>query len=130
MGRTPCRCAWQGDGALVLNESCHACAADPQQPGKGPVLDHHCQCSVLILTSFCSHRAVALCARLGEADGSETKAWVACTPPPMQFYKHGCWQRVVIDNYLPCVEGEDHLAYAYRCKDNLPAMMFTPLSLA
>jgi len=35
-------------------------------------------------------------------------------PLPSQFYKHGCWQRVVIDNYLPCVEGEDHLAFAYR----------------
>mmetsp|Transcript_4340 Transcript_4340/g.11784 ORF Transcript_4340/g.11784 Transcript_4340/m.11784 type:complete len:896 (-) Transcript_4340:395-3082(-) len=31
----------------------------------------------------------------------------------MQFYKHGCWQGVVIDNYLPCVEGEDQLAYSY-----------------
>lgn len=29
-----------------------------------------------------------------------------------QFYKHGCWQRVVVDNFLPCVEGEDRLAFA------------------
>lgn len=34
--------------------------------------------------------------------------------PCAQFYKHGCWQRVVIDNFLPCLEGEDQLAYAYR----------------
>lgn len=30
----------------------------------------------------------------------------------LQFYKHGCWQRVLIDNYLPCIEGEDRLAFA------------------
>eukprot|EP00197_Chlamydomonas_leiostraca_P015683 CAMPEP_0202877654 /NCGR_PEP_ID=MMETSP1391-20130828/30994_1 /ASSEMBLY_ACC=CAM_ASM_000867 /TAXON_ID=1034604 /ORGANISM="Chlamydomonas leiostraca, Strain SAG 11-49" /LENGTH=254 /DNA_ID=CAMNT_0049559727 /DNA_START=42 /DNA_END=802 /DNA_ORIENTATION=+ len=30
----------------------------------------------------------------------------------LQFYKHGCWQRVVVDSYLPCVEGEDRLAFA------------------
>ncbi len=30
----------------------------------------------------------------------------------VQFYKHGCWQRVIIDNYLPCIEGEDRLAFA------------------
>jgi hypothetical protein len=30
----------------------------------------------------------------------------------LQFYKHGCWQRVLIDNYLPCIDGEDRLAFA------------------
>ncbi len=23
-----------------------------------------------------------------------------------QFFKHGCWQAVVVDNFLPCVSGE------------------------
>ncbi|GLI63404.1 hypothetical protein VaNZ11_006368 [Volvox africanus] len=29
-----------------------------------------------------------------------------------QFFKHGCWQAVVVDNYLPCVSGEERLAFA------------------
>lgn len=31
-----------------------------------------------------------------------------------QVYKHGCWHRVFVDNYLPCIEGEDRLAFACR----------------
>ncbi|GFR44609.1 hypothetical protein Agub_g5892, partial [Astrephomene gubernaculifera] len=29
-----------------------------------------------------------------------------------QFFKHGCWQQVVVDNYLPCVSGQERLAFA------------------
>jgi hypothetical protein len=29
-----------------------------------------------------------------------------------QFYKHGCWHQVVIDDYLPCVLGQDEILFA------------------
>ncbi|KAG2449615.1 hypothetical protein HYH02_005148 [Chlamydomonas schloesseri] len=29
-----------------------------------------------------------------------------------QFFKHGCWQAVVVDNYLPCLADEERLAFA------------------
>lgn len=34
-----------------------------------------------------------------------------------QFYKHGCWHPVVVDNYLPCMDEEDRLAFA--CSGNI-----------
>jgi len=34
-----------------------------------------------------------------------------------QFYKHGCWHQVSIDNYLPCLDTEDRLAFA--CSGNV-----------
>lgn len=29
-----------------------------------------------------------------------------------QFYKHGAWRRVVVDNRLPCLEVQQRLAFA------------------
>jgi hypothetical protein len=29
-----------------------------------------------------------------------------------QFYKHGCWHQVVVDDFLPCVLGHDEVLYA------------------
>jgi hypothetical protein len=29
-----------------------------------------------------------------------------------QFYKHGCWHQVVIDDFLPCVLGQDEVLFA------------------
>ncbi|KAG2495537.1 hypothetical protein HYH03_006480 [Edaphochlamys debaryana] len=29
-----------------------------------------------------------------------------------QFFKHGCWQAVVVDNYLPCLADQERLAFA------------------
>ncbi|KXZ50588.1 hypothetical protein GPECTOR_16g763 [Gonium pectorale] len=29
-----------------------------------------------------------------------------------QLFKHGCWQAVVVDNYLPCLAGQERLAFA------------------
>eukprot|EP00201_Polytomella_parva_P019900 CAMPEP_0175045690 /NCGR_PEP_ID=MMETSP0052_2-20121109/4588_1 /TAXON_ID=51329 ORGANISM="Polytomella parva, Strain SAG 63-3" /NCGR_SAMPLE_ID=MMETSP0052_2 /ASSEMBLY_ACC=CAM_ASM_000194 /LENGTH=264 /DNA_ID=CAMNT_0016309299 /DNA_START=215 /DNA_END=1006 /DNA_ORIENTATION=+ len=29
-----------------------------------------------------------------------------------QFYKHGCWQQVNVDNFLPCLEDRGSLAFA------------------
>ena len=31
---------------------------------------------------------------------------------PPQIYKHGCWQQVSVDNYLPCLPEEERLAFA------------------
>jgi hypothetical protein len=35
----------------------------------------------------------------------------------LKFFKHGGWHRVVVDNLLPCVEGEEKLAFA--CSNNV-----------
>jgi hypothetical protein len=40
-----------------------------------------------------------------------------CTPrglptPSSQIYKHGCWQQVSVDNYLPCLPEAERLAFA------------------
>lgn len=29
-----------------------------------------------------------------------------------QFYKHGCWHQVVVDDFLPCVLGHDEVLFA------------------
>lgn len=29
-----------------------------------------------------------------------------------QFYKHGCWHQVAVDDYLPCVLGQDEVLFA------------------
>jgi Calpain family cysteine protease len=29
-----------------------------------------------------------------------------------QFYKHGCWHQVVVDDFLPCVFGQDEVLFA------------------
>ncbi|MEW5306402.1 MAG: hypothetical protein WDW36_008868 [Sanguina aurantia] len=34
-----------------------------------------------------------------------------------QLYKHGCWREVVVDNFLPCLAGQDRLAFA--CSANV-----------
>lgn len=38
-----------------------------------------------------------------------------------QFYKHGCWHHVVVDDHLPCVLGQDEILFACSGTAGAPA---------
>lgn len=35
-----------------------------------------------------------------------------------QFYKHGCWHKVTVDNFLPCLDDPDDQRLAFACSSN------------
>ncbi|GAX81250.1 hypothetical protein CEUSTIGMA_g8682.t1 [Chlamydomonas eustigma] len=36
----------------------------------------------------------------------------------LQFYKHGCWHQVTVDNLLPCLDDPDDPRVAFACSSN------------
>jgi Calpain family cysteine protease len=44
-----------------------------------------------------------------------------------QFYKHGCWHSVVVDDHLPCIPGQDEILFACSSDPGVKTMQLQAL---